>query len=99
MEEVIVAEADAIFQLGLVGPTEALGLADIEELAGSTVRTGGVPLDLSLVADDLGDKFGKGLDGELLACASIDGLVTRVVVHEEHTEVGEVIDIEELTQG
>ena len=99
VEEVGVGETDAVLQLGLVGPAEGGGLRDVEELAGGAVGTGGVPLDAAFVADDFGDELGEGLDGELLTGAGIHGFVTAIVVHEEDTEVGEVVDIEELAEG
>ena len=71
-------------------PSEFFRFGDVEELAGGAVGTGGIPEDTALVAYHLGHELGEGLDGELLAGAGIDGL---------HTEVGQVIDIEELAQG
>ena len=95
----MICQADAVFEFGTVGPAKVGGFAHVEELAGGAVGTGGVPEDAALVAYYLGYELGEGLDGELLAGASIDSLVTAVVVHEEHAEVGQVIDIEELAQG
>ena len=97
-QEVLVGEADAVFEFGLVGPAEGGGLGDIEELARCAVRTGGVPLDLAFVADDLGDELGESLDREFLAGTGIDGLVAGVVVHQEDAEIGEVIHVEKLAQ-
>ena len=97
MEEVFVREADAVFEFGLVRPAQGGGFAHIEKLARRTVGTGGVPLDLALVAHDLGHQLRQGLDGQFLAGAGVDGLVAGVVIHQEDAEVGEVIDIEELS--
>ena len=80
-------------------PSEFFRFGDVEELAGGAVGTGGVPEDAALIAHHLGHELGEGFDGELLAGAGIHGLVAAVVIHEEHAEVGQVIDIEELAQG
>ena len=98
VEEVFVSHADAVLELSLVGPAKAGGFGDIEELSWGAVRSCGVPLDFALVAHDLGHELGEGFDGEFLAGAGIDGFVTAVVVHEEHAEVGQVINIEELAK-
>ena len=99
MEEILVGKADAVLELGAVTPAEALGLADIEELARGAVGTCGIPLDLALEAYDTSHHLGKGLDGEFLAGAGVNRLIARVVVHEEDAEVGKIVDIEELAQG
>ena len=98
MEEIFVGEADAVFEFGLIGPSEFGGFAHIEELTWGAVRTGGVPFDFAFKTNDFGHQFGESLDGDLLACAGIHGLIARVVVHEEHAEIGKVIDIEELAK-
>ena len=93
MEEVFVGEADAVFEFGLIGPSEFGGFAHIEELTWGAVRTGGVPFDFAFKTNNFGYKFGESLDGDLLACAGIHCLIARIVVHEEHAEVGKVIPI------
>ena len=98
MEEIFVGEADAVFEFGLIGPSEFGGFAHIKELTWGAVRTGGVPFDFAFKTNDFGYQFGESLDGDLLARASLHSLDARVGVHEEHTEVGKVIDIEELAE-
>ena len=98
VKEVGVGQAYAILKLGLIGPSELCGFRDIEEFAGCAIGAGGVPVDSTFVAYDLSYKFCESLDGEFLACASIDGLVTAVVVHKEHTQVSKVVDIKELSE-
>lgn len=90
-EEIGVGKADAVGELGAVGPTECGSFAYVKELARCAVRASGVPVYLAFVADNLGHKLRELLDRELLACPGIHGLVARVVVHKEHAEVGEVI--------
>ena len=97
VEEILIGQADAVFQLGLVDPAQPGGLAYIQEFAGRAVGTGGVPLDDARISYHFGHQFGEGLDGEFLAGAGVDGLVAAVVVHQEHAEVGKVIDIKELS--
>ena len=98
VQKVIIRQADAILQLGLVGPAEGCSLAHIQQLARGAVRAGGVPFDVAFVANNLGDQFGELLDGQLLPRSGVYGLVAAVVVHQEDAEVGEVVDIEELAQ-
>lgn len=98
-QEILIRQTDAVFELGLVGPSQLSGFAHVQELAGGAVGTGGVPQDFSLKAYHLGHQFGEGLNGELLAGAGIHGFVTGVVVHQKHTEVGKVVHIQELAQG
>ncbi len=98
VEEIFVGEADAFGKWGRGGPAEAGGLAHVEELAGCAVGLGGIPLDAAFVADGRRDKLGQLAYGELLARTGVDGLVAGVAVHEEHAKLGEVVDIEELTQ-
>ena len=98
-QEVLIGQADAVFEFGFVGPAEGGGFGDVEELAGRAVGAGRVPLDPARVAHDFGDKFRELFDGEFLAGAGVDGLVAGVVVHQEHAEVGEVVDVEEFAEG
>lgn len=62
IEEILVRKAQALLKLGGVRPSEGTALRDIEELAGSAVGAAGVPENLALVTDNLGDKFGQILD-------------------------------------
>ena len=98
VEEVGVCESDSFTQGGGGSPAEARGLRDIEELAGGTVGLGGVPLDAPFVAHGRGDEFGECLDGKFLACACVDCLVAGIVVHQEHAQLGEVVDIKKFSQ-
>ena len=98
-QEVLIGQADAVFEFGFIGPAESGGFGDVEEFAGRAVGTGGVPFDAARVAHDFGHQFGELFDGEFLAGAGIDGLVAGVVVHQEHAEVGEVVDVEEFAEG
>ncbi len=98
-QEVLIGQADAVFEFGLVGPAEGGGFGDVEEFAGRAVGTGGVPFDAARVPHDAGHQFGELFDGEFLAGAGVDGLVAGVVVHQEHAEVGEVVDVEEFAEG
>ena len=82
----------------MVGPAEGGGFGDVEEFAGRAVGAGRVPLDPARVAHDFGDEFRQLFDGEFLAGTGVDGLVAGVIVHQEHAEVGEVVDVEELSQ-
>ena len=75
VKEVLVTEADAVFKLGFVTPTELGSFADIEELTRGAIGTGGVPFDFAFVANDLGNEFGESLDGEFLASAGINSLI------------------------
>ena len=77
MEEVFVGEADAVFEFGLIGPSESGGFAHIEELTWGAVRTSGVPFDFAFKTNDFGYKFGESLDGDFLAGAGIHGLIAR----------------------
>ena len=97
-EEVLVGEADAIREGGGGVPTERGGSGDVKKFAGGAVWAGGIPFYVTFIAHNVSDKFGEGTDGELLTCAGIDSLVATVVVHQEDAEIGEVIDIEKLTQ-
>ena len=99
VEEVLVSQTDAILKFCLVCPSELGSLADVKQLAWCAVGTGSVPLDTSFVTYNLCHQLSQSLDCQLLTCACIDGFVTAVVVHEEHAEVGEVVNIKELTQG
>ncbi len=99
LQKILIGQTDSVFKFGFVGPTQLGGFAHVQELAGGAVRTGGVPEDFAFVPHNLGDEFGKGLYRQFLARAGIDGLVAGVVVHQEHAEVGKIIDIEELAQG
>ena len=47
MEEIFVGETDAVFEFGLIGPSESGGFAHIEELTWGDVRTGGIPFDFA----------------------------------------------------
>lgn len=55
VEKVLVGEADAFFKFGVVGPAESSSLGNVEEFARSAVGTGGIPFDLTLVADNFGN--------------------------------------------
>ena len=99
VKEILISQTYTFFKLYTIPPPQLRGLADIQQFPRGAIGTGGVPQDVSLKAYHLGHEFGEGLDGELLAGAGIDRFVTAVVVHQEHAEVGQVIDIEELAQG
>lgn len=98
VQEVLVGQAQAVFQLSLVGPAQIGGLGHIQQLAGSAVGLGGIPLDLAGVANDLGNQLGQLLDGQFLAGTSVDRLVAGVVVHQEDAQVCQIVHIQELTQ-
>lgn len=67
VQEVLVGQAQTVFQFRLVSPAQIGSLRHIQQLAGSTVRLGGIPLDLAGVAHDLGDQLGQLLNGQFLA--------------------------------
>ena len=67
MKEVIISETDTIGKAGLVSPAKFRCLADIEELARCAVGTARVPKDLSLIADNRGNKLCELFDGQFLA--------------------------------
>ena len=97
MQEVLIGKAQAVFQLGLIGPAQVRCLADVQQFAGCAVGLGGIPLDFAGVAYDLGDKLGQLLDGQLLAGSRVDGLIAALVVHKKYAQVGEVVYIEKFT--
>ncbi len=86
------------FEFGLVCPAEAGGFRHVKELAGCSVGAARVPVDTTFVAYDLCGQFGELFYGQLLAGTGINRLVAGVVVHKEHAQVGEVVDIQELAQ-
>ena len=57
VQEILIAESDAVFKLGFVSPAEIGGFAYIQKLARGTVRTGGVPFDFALITDNFRNKF------------------------------------------
>ena len=98
VEKVVIRHADAVFEFGGVCPTEFGCLADIQELARGTVGTRRVPLYATLISHHFRHQFGQRFDSQFLACTGIDGLIARVVIHEEYAEVRQVVHIQELTQ-
>ena len=90
--------AQAFFKLCAVGPAEGAALGYVEQLARSAVGLGCVPQDAALVAYHFSHKLGKLLDGKLLAGSGVYSLVARIIVHQEHAEVGEVVDVEEFAK-
>ena len=63
---------DPVLDLNLVGPTEGVELAYVDELAHCAVRLGGVELDGAGEAYGLDYQLGKFPDGEFLAGAYVD---------------------------
>ena len=98
VQEIFVGQADAILQLGTVGPTQLFCLAYIQKLTGSAVRFAGVPKDFAFIAHHFGYQFCQFLDAQFLACSSVYSFVSAVVVHQEDTQVCQVVHIEEFTQ-
>ena len=95
---VLICEAYAVLEFGVVGPAQGCGLADVQQLAGSAVRAGGIPLYAPLVAYHLRHQGGQVLDADFLARACVHRFVAAVVVHKEHAELGEVVDIKEFAE-
>lgn len=62
----------SVLDFDLVGPSEAVKLADIDELAHGAIGLGGVEEDFALEVNGLYHQLGEFADGELLACADID---------------------------
>ena len=98
VEEIFVGKADTVFEFGLVGPAEGCGFGYIQQFARGAIRTGGIPFDTTFVADDFCYQFCQLFDSQFLARTGVDGLVARIVVHQEHTQVRQIVHIEELTQ-
>lgn len=98
LQEILVSKADTVLEFGLVGPAQCRGLRDVKQLARRAVRHRGVPANLARIADYLGNQLGQRLDGQLLARAGIHRLVARVVVHQEDTQIGQVVHVEKLAQ-
>ena len=98
MEEIIIRETNTILQFCLIPPSEALSLGGIQKLARRSVRLRGVPPDLSLKPDDPRHRLRELPDGDLLARSGIHCLFPGIMIHQIHTEIGQIIHIQKFTQ-
>ena len=79
--------------------TRAHGSGDVEHFPRSTVRPVAVPLHGALESGGGGDHVCELPDGDLSSTPDVDVLVVVVRVEEDLAGPGEVVDVEELTQG
>ena len=93
-----------------MGPSEGMEFGYVAKFAHCAVGLGGVPADFAFVSDLGADKFGKGANGEFLACAYVDvgvaylgftfGEVGKRHVEEDvYRSVGHVFAPKEFTKG
>lgn len=98
MQEVLVRQADTFVQACPCFPSQGLRLAHVQQLARRAVRSTRVPQDTPFVADDLRHLLRQLFDGQFLARTGVHRFVATVVVHQEHTQVGQVVYVQELPQ-
>ena len=82
-----------------MGPAQRVDAVAVHQFAGCAVRFVGVPDDVSLISDNAGDEFRQLLDGQVRSGADVDKGLAVVLLHEEQTRFGEVVDVEELAAG
>src|SRR5512134_2131628 len=98
LQEVLVSEANAGFQIDLWPPAQGEQARAIHELARHAVRFGRVPNDFPAKADNPLHGLRQLAHGNLPAGPDVDELLLAVVLQQEKACSGEVIRIEELTQ-
>src|SRR5437899_944774 len=97
---VLPTEANSLSQRRAGAPAEGVDARSIEQLAWRAVRLARVEADLPGEADHLHDDFGQLADADVGATADVDQRGRGVLVlHDEHTGVGQIIDEQELAQG
>src|SRR5262245_20528671 len=87
----------AVAEAGFAAEAElALGAAHVQAAARLTVRSAGVPADLTSVAAKVADHFRQFPDGDLLARTEVDGVRLIVAFGGQDDGLGGVVDEQKL---
>src|SRR5690606_8367815 len=92
----VVGLPDALFERDARAPAEGRHARDVEELARRAIRLGRVPFETSAEADDTAYGFRELAYRDVPSRADVVQPFVHALLHQVHTCVGHVIDVQEL---
>jgi len=95
--EPLVCGSDPVRKRHRRPPAKVTHPADVEKLAGSAIRFGGVVNNRAGISDDIGDDLGEVANGHILTDTDVDRLRGVVVLQQEQACRREVVDMQELS--
>ena len=92
----IVGPRNAVAQRNLRPPVHRAELRHIEQLARCAVRLGRVKRQLAFEPDDIADQLRQLADRNIFAASDVHDLRRIMVLEQEHTRVGHVVDVQKF---